>query len=339
MKIDLRSDTVTRPTPAMLEAMMKAETGDDVFGEDPTVNELQERLADMFSQEAGLFCPSGTMTNQIAINVHTRPGDEVICDRLSHIYNYEGGGIARNSGASIRLIEGHRGRFCVEQIEGEINPSDSHYARTSLVAIEDTCNKGGGSVYDVHDIQRLSSFCKSKGLAFHLDGARVFNALAENDTLVSAYGRNFDSISICLSKGLGTPAGSVLLGSRDFIKEAHRVRKVMGGGMRQVGILAAAGLHALDHQVALLREDHRRARATAQTLDSVSWVDHVLPVDTNIVIFEVTEKGKAAHWCEQLSEKGILSMPFGPSKIRFVFHRDISEADHEKLQEVLGQFD
>ncbi|MDG1261798.1 MAG: GntG family PLP-dependent aldolase, partial [Flavobacteriales bacterium] len=247
MNIDLRSDTVTKPTPEMLKRMLSAPVGDDVFGEDPTVNELQERLADMFGQEAGLFCPSGTMTNQIGINVHVQPGDEVICDQLSHVYNYEGGGIARNSGASIRLTQGDSGRFTAAQAEAAINPDDSHYARTKLISVEDTCNKGGGCFYDKQHLEEISALAKQRGLGFHLDGARVFNALEESAIDTNEYGSLFDSISICLSKGLGTPGGSVLLGSKPFIQEAHRVRKSMGGGMRQIGILAAAGLHALDH--------------------------------------------------------------------------------------------
>ncbi|MCH2197812.1 MAG: aminotransferase class I/II-fold pyridoxal phosphate-dependent enzyme [Flavobacteriales bacterium] len=335
MMFDLRSDTVTKPDKAMINAMASAEVGDDVFAEDPTVNELQERLADMFSQEAGLFCPSGTMTNQIAINVHTRPGDEVICDRLSHIYNYEGGGIARNSGASVRLVNGDRGRFTVDQIKGEVNPSDSHYARTSLISIEDTCNKGGGAIYDVEEIKKLSTFAKVQGLAFHLDGARVFNALAENNTLVSSYGKHFDSISVCLSKGLGTPGGSVLLGSKSFIQEAHRTRKALGGGMRQVGILAAAGLHALEHHAPLLREDHDKARKTASILEEQSWVKSVMPVHTNIVIFDLIEEGSAEQRCHLLEQKGIRSMPFGPSKIRFVYHRDITPQDMVGIEAAL----
>ena len=238
--IDLRSDTVTRPTEAMLAAMMAAPTGDDVYGEDPTVNRLQDVLAERFGHEAGLFCPSGTMANQMAINVHTQPGDEVVCHRLSHIYNYEGGGIARNSGASVRLVHAPRGAMPAETIRSEVNPADSHFARTALVCVEDTVNKGGGAVQAQMDLEAGSAACRDLGLPFHLDGARAWNALRATGEDWTRYGRRFDSISLCLSKGLGTPVGSVLLGSRAFIEEAHRSRKVMGGGMRQVGILAAA---------------------------------------------------------------------------------------------------
>lgn len=333
--IDLRSDTVTRPTPGMLNAMMKTETGDDVFSEDPTVNLLQERLADSFGQEAGLFCPSGTMTNQIAIQVHTRPGDEVICDRLSHIYNYEGGGIARNSGASVRLIHGDRGRFSVEQIKAEINPDDAHYARTRLVAIEDTCNKGGGAIYNSESIDALSQFAKENALGFHLDGARVFNSIVAQECDSSAYGKRFDSISVCLSKGLGTPAGSVLLGSKDFIKEAHRSRKALGGGMRQVGILAAAGLYALDHHLPILSEDHRRAKEIEAVLKQHPDVLDIAEVHTNIVIFQLNESKSAAKFCAELEQQGVSALPFGPDKIRFVFHHEIKDDAIERLKEVL----
>lgn len=335
MIIDLRSDTVTKPTAPMLEAMMRAEVGDDVFAEDPTVNLLQEKLADMFGKEAGLFCPSGTMTNQLAIGVHTRPGDEVICDRLSHIYNYEGGGIARNSGASVRLIHGDQGRFTVEQIQGEVNPADSHYSRTSLVAVEDTCNKGGGAIYDFDELKRLSEFARSKGLGFHLDGARAFNAIVEMGYDTKEYGRLFDSISICLSKGLGTPAGSVLLGSTDFIREAHRGRKVMGGGMRQVGILAAAGIYALDHHLPKLKEDNDRAKAIGEILAAHPKVSKVYPVQTNIVIFQLHQADGAEQFCASLEKEGIRSMPFGPDKVRFVFHHEIGDDHLERLKDIL----
>ncbi len=334
--IDLRSDTVTKPDALMLEAMLKAKVGDDVFGEDPTVNELQMRLAEMFGQEAGLFCPSGTMTNQIAIGVHTRPGDEVICDKLSHIYNYEGGGIARNSGASVRLINGDRGRFTVEQMNSEINPTDSYYARTSLVSVEDTTNKGGGAIYDFDELTKIHEFTRLKNLNFHLDGARVFNALAVTGVSPATYGGLFDSISVCLSKGLGTPAGSVLLGNKAFIKEAHRSRKVMGGGMRQAGILAAAGIYALEHRLPRLGEDHLKAKKIGEIISNTSWTASVIPVETNIVIAQLQSGIAASDVCDRLREKDILAMPFGPDKVRFVTHFDIPMNALVQFEERIG---
>lgn len=337
MKIDLRSDTVTKPTSEMLERMLSAETGDDVFGEDPTVNVLQAYLANYFGHEAGLFCPSGTMTNQIAINVHVRPGDEVICHALSHIYNYEGGGIARNSGASVRLIDGDHGRFTAEQAALSINPSDSHYARTSLIAVEDTCNKGGGCYYSFDALAQLSNLARERNLGFHLDGARVFNALEETGTDAKTYGALFDSVSVCLSKGLGTPAGSVLLGSKQFIAEAHRVRKAMGGGMRQVGILAAAGMYALENNVDRLTVDHARAKDIETLLSSCSWVEEVTPVHTNIVIFKLVAGITAEAQCKKMAAHGIHALPFGPDKIRFVTHLDFHSDHLEQMKEIFAK--
>ncbi len=325
--IDLRSDTVTRPTEGMLRAMMAAETGDDVYAEDPTVNRLQATLAERFGQEAGLFCPSGTMANQIAINVHTSPGDEVVCHRLSHVYNYEGGGIARNSGASVRLVDAPGGAMPPEVIRAEVNPADSHFARTALVCVEDTVNKGGGAVQDLDGLTAGSEACRSLGLPFHLDGARAWNALRATGEDWTRYGQRFDSISLCLSKGLGTPVGSVLLGTRDFIQEAHRARKVMGGGMRQVGILAAAGLYALDHHFDRLEEDHRRARAIGEVLESHPAVDTVASVDTNIVIATLQGGRPAEDLISASKAAGILCSAFGPDKVRWVTHLDFGDND------------
>lgn len=317
--------------------MMHAETGDDVFGEDPTVNALQEQLADMFGHEAALFCPSGTMTNQIALNVHSRPGDEVICDKLAHIYNYEGGGMARNSGLSVRLLDGLRGCFTAKAVDASVNPPDSHYARTRLVAVEDTVNKGGGAVWSWSQLQEVATAARRHGLGFHLDGARVFNALAENGVTPQTYGSLFDSISVCLSKGLGTPAGSVLIGDKAFISEAHRVRKSMGGGMRQVGILAAAGIYALEHHLPEISEDHRRARALGAVLKELSWVVDVLPVESNIIIFQTVGASNAAGYCKQLDTLGIRAMPFGPDHIRFVIHREIDDHLIDRITSLLRQ--
>ena len=242
---ELRSDTFTKPTPNMLTAMMNAAVGDDVFGEDPSINALEQMAANMFGMEAALFCPSGTMTNQIAINVHTQPGDEVICEEGSHIYFYEGGGIGKNSGCQARLIKGNRGQITAAQIAEVINPDDVHRARTRLVSLENTCNRGGGSCYNLNEIAEIQNLCNAHGLSLHLDGARLMNAIVAQNEDPLTYGKLFHSISLCLSKGLGAPVGSVLLGSKEFIKEARRVRKVMGGGMRQAGVIAAAGLVAL----------------------------------------------------------------------------------------------
>lgn len=326
MIIDLRSDTVTRPTAAMKEAMMNAPVGDDVFGEDPTINLLQEKAAELFGMEAGLYCSSGTQTNQIAINVHTRPGEEVICADMAHVYYYEGGGIALNSGCSVALIAGNRGRITAAQVEACINPDDVHRPVSRLVCLEDTMNKGGGAIYDLEEIKRISTLCRDRGLALHCDGARLFNALVATGTSPADYAPYFDSISICLSKGLGAPVGSVLLGKKDFIKQARRRRKSMGGGMRQAGIIAAAGVYALDHHINRLAEDHAHAQQIGQTLAALHWVDEVIPVETNIVIFSLADKNAAA-WVQKLKEQQILCFPFGADKIRMVTHLDLT-SDH-----------
>jgi len=336
--IDLRSDTVTRPTPAMLKAMMAAPTGDDVYGEDPTVNRLQDMLAERFGHEAGLFCPSGTMANQMAINVHVSPGDEVVCHRLSHIYNYEGGGIARNSGASVRLVDEPSGAISADRIRAEVNPADSHFARTSLVCVEDTVNKGGGAVQDVSRLREGSETCRALDLPFHLDGARAWNALRRTGADWTRYGRMFDSISLCLSKGLGTPVGSVLLGSRDFIAEAHRSRKVMGGGMRQVGILAAAGLHAVEHHFDRLQDDHDRAGRIGALLENHGSIADVAPVDTNIVIARLAGGRPAGELVDALARRGILCSAFGPDKVRWVTHLDFGDEDLHQVLEALSDW-
>ena len=322
---------MTLPTLEMRDAMHLADVGDDVFGEDPSVNALQSRCAELTGHEAGLFCPSGTMTNQIAIQVHTQPGDEVICDQLSHIYNYEGGGIARNSGASVRLMQGDRGRYSSSEMLAQINPEDSHYARTSLVSVEDTCNKGGGSVWDVAELKSLSDACRDRGLAFHLDGARAWNAWVKrgdwgNSDLMQAYGQLFDSMSLCFSKGLGCPVGSVLVGSYQFIEAAHRSRKVLGGGMRQAGPLAAAGLHALDHHVERLESDHRHAQMLGKALDGHPSIVSVDPVETNILIFTVNP-GTSQAVVRAFADLGIACFAFGPDKIRLVTHLNMTTPD------------
>lgn len=330
--IDVRSDTVTRPTPAMLEAMMSATVGDDVFGEDETVNALQQRAAEVFGMEAAIFCPTGTMTNQIGIRVHAQPGDEVICDELAHIYLYEGGGIAANSGASVRLLKGRHGRFTADDVRENVNRrDDSHLPWTRLVAIENTVNKGGGCCWDRREITRIRAVCDEQGLALHLDGARLFNALTARNESPREYGQLFDTISVCLSKGLGAPAGSLLLGSRDKIARAHRYRKAMGGGMRQAGYLAAAGLFALDHHVQRLQDDHARAKTVAAELRSLPYVESVLPVETNIIIFTLTESMSAEELLAKLQQHRVRALSVGRQIIRFVFHLNVNDTHVERL--------
>ncbi len=337
MKFDLRSDTVTRPTESMLEAMMKARVGDDVFGEDSTVNELEEKAAAIFGKEAGLFCPSGTMTNQIAIKLHTQPGDEVICHREAHIYQYEGGGIAFNAGCSVHLIDGDRGRVSLEDVKRGVNPDDVHKPVSTLVAVEDTSNRGGGAIYNVEELQRISGFCRKQGLAFHLDGARVFNSLVETGVSSLAYGQMFDTISVCLSKGLGCPVGSVLLGSKEHIRKARRIRKVFGGGMRQAGYLAAAGIYALDHHVERLKDDHQRARKLASALIALQWVEVVIPVETNIVVVRLTQGHNEQDVQRKLMESGVLGIPFGKGLLRFVLHLHIGDSELNNIVHILNQ--
>lgn len=329
MKIELRSDTFTLPTPGMREAMFSAPLGDDVFGEDPTVNALEEKMAKLLNMEAALFCVSGTQSNQIAISVHVSKGQEVICDELSHIHLYEGGGIMANAGASVKLLKGDLGRLNVSQIRSAISPDDIHACESRLVSLENTVNKGGGSIYTSEALQEISDFCRSVEIPLHLDGARIFNAMAETGQTPAQFGAWFDSISVCLSKGLGAPIGSVLLGSAAFIKKARRVRKRLGGGWRQAGLLAAAGIYALDHQVERLKEDHARARQIVQVCEKLPWVKAILPVSTNIVILELQDGLSSVEKVAELKQKGIYCAPFGPTYVRFVTHLGF---DDEALQ-------
>lgn len=333
--MDLRSDTVTKPSKEMLDAMMQAPVGDDVFNEDPTILALEEKVAKLFHHEAALFCPSGTMTNQIAIRCHTVPGDELLCDVNSHIYNYEGGGIASNSGVQAKLIQGDRGRLTANLIAQHINADYDWLTHTALVSLENTVNKAGGSIYDIEEIKKIKQLCIDKKLPLHLDGARIFNALIESNYTTSDIGSLFDSISICLSKGLGAPVGSLLIGSKTFIKKARRVRKVFGGGMRQAGFLAAAGIYALDNNIQKLKEDHRRAKHLANELATLPFVESVLPVDTNIIIFNLTSKYTAITFEEALKPYGVKLAAFGPQTIRFVTHLDFTDDMLNKVVEVL----
>lgn len=327
MLVDLRSDTFTKPTQEMLQAMWRAEVGDDVFKEDPTVTQLEQVAAERFGFEAGLFCPSGTMTNQIALKVHTQPGDEIICSNLAHIYWYEGGGMAFNSGCQARPVGNERGLMDAAAVAASINnPADVHAAPTSLLAVENTVNKGGGSCHTRQQLVELGAVARTHNLGYHLDGARVFNALVATGDSGANYGQLFDSVSICLSKGLGCPVGSVLLGSKDFIAHAHRVRKRFGGGMRQAGYLAAAGLYALDHHISRLHEDHHRAKALADALEELPYVKQVLPAETNIVIFELQPAVNSGHFQQHMKDQGILFIGMGQGKWRFVTHLDVNDA-------------
>jgi threonine aldolase len=333
--VDLRSDTVTMPVPAMKEAMMSALAGDDVFGEDSAVNELERKCAAMFGMEAGLFCPSGTMANQIAIRMHTSPQDELICDANSHVHVYEGGGIAFHSGVSVKTVQGDRGRIRASDVEENISPDNVHYPHTSLVCIENTCNRGGGSIYDPAEIARISEMCRWHGLKLHLDGARIFNAITETGEDPTAYGKTMDSMSVCLSKGLGAPVGSLLLSTSEKIRQARRIRKVMGGGMRQAGYIAAAGIYALEHHVGRLKDDHRRAREMAAALQHISCVAEIMPVQTNIVVFRLEDGMPQDLFLSRLQKQGILAIAFGRQTIRMVTHLDIADDDIERAVRAL----
>ena len=323
--IDFRSDTVTLPTPEMLAFMHQAPVGDDVFGEDPSINALEAKSASLFGMEAGLFCPSGTMTNQLAIKTHTQAGDEVICEELSHVYQYEGGGIASNSGCSVKLLQGNRGRISASQVLAAIHPEDVHKPISRLISLENTCNRGGGACYDFKEFEEIQKIAKTHHLGLHLDGARIFNAIVHKKEDSKQYGKVFDSISICLSKGLGAPVGSVLVGDATFIKKARRWRKVFGGGMRQAGSLAAAGIYALDHHVDRLKQDHQKALLIKEALVKKDFVTDVFEVETNIVIAKIEGKYNATQLAQTLKEKNILVIAMTPALVRFVLHLDITD--------------
>ncbi|MDH3697844.1 MAG: beta-eliminating lyase-related protein [Flavobacteriaceae bacterium] len=338
MKINLISDTVAHPSPGMLKAMMSAEVGDDVFKEDPTVNALEQKVARMFGMEAALFFPSGTMTNQTAIKLHTQPGDQLICDKYAHVYNYEGGGASFNSGVSCKLVDGNRGMMTVSQVEEAINPPDFYHSpRTALVCIENTTNKGGGACWDVEELEKIKSLCTSNGLAYHLDGARIWNAMAAGTIDPKTCGELFDTISVCLSKGLGCPVGSLLLGSEPLMEEAIRIRKILGGGMRQSGYLAAAGIYALENNLERLGDDHYRARELGELLATKSFVSYVAPVETNILIFELNEDLMSIDtFIQQLKDEDIHIIGMGGGKLRMVTHLDYTDTMHDKVLSVLS---
>jgi len=332
MIIDLRSDTVTKPTKGMLDAMLSAEVGDDVYKEDPSVNALETRLADMFGMDDALYFPTGSMANQAALKLHTNPGEQVICDKYAHIYNYEGGGASFNSGISCKLIDGHRGMFTAKQAEMSINPPDFYHSPlTALIAIENTTNKGGGACWDFNELKKIKQVAKTHKLGYHLDGARLWNALVANGESPKQYGELFDTISVCLSKGLGCPMGSVLIGNKELMQGALRVRKILGGGMRQVGFAAAAGLYALDNHFERLSEDHKKAKEIGEVLSKLASIKKVEPIETNIIIFELHTDVDETQFLNNLNEKGIRIIGMGSNKLRMVTHLDYTDDMHEML--------
>lgn len=323
MTIDLRSDTLTRPTAGMLKAMFAAPVGDDVFGDDPSINKLEATVAESFGMEAAVFCPSGTMCNQIGIRIATRPQDQMICYEHAHVYLYEGGGAAYNSGVTTRRIKAPQGRMQVEDIRANINPDDIHFPHTSLVCIENTVNKGGGSCYELSEVEAIRKLCDEQGLHLHLDGARLYNAIVAKGYTAADFGKYCHTISVCFSKGLGAPVGSILLGTKDMIKQARRVRKVFGGGMRQAGYLAAGALYALEHQVDRLADDHAMAQRMGAVLEELPWVKAITPIETNIIIFEPTMA--VTDLLAKLEAVGIKAVPFGATMVRLVTHLDVTE--------------
>ena len=336
MEINLVSDTVTKPSVEMLQFMFNAKVGDDVYKQDPTVIELEETLANIFGMEAALFFPSGTMANQTAIKLHTQPGEQIICDKYSHIYHYEGGGASFNSGVSCCLVDGKRGMITADLVRNAINdPEFYHAPLTSLVSIENTTNKGGGACYDIQTLQEIKQVCVENNLKYHLDGARLWNALVAKKQHPKQFGELFDTISVCLSKGLGAPIGSVLLGSKADMKRALRIRKIFGGNMRQSGYLAAAGLYALQHNISRLESDHRRAKELGDLLETRPWVANVEPVETNILIFGLQANVDEKVFVERIKQKGIAISSMGHGKLRIVTHLDYKEVMHEYVLEVL----
>jgi threonine aldolase len=339
MIIDLRSDTVTKPTPGMMEAIINAQTGDDVYKEDPTVNALEQKMAALFGMDTALFFPTGSMANQAAIKLHTQPGEQLICDKWAHVYNYEGGGVSFNSGVSCKLVDGVRGMISANQVLESINPPDFYHSPlTSLVCLENTTNKGGGACYDIEEILKIKQVCQENNLGLHLDGARLMNAIVAKKEDPKAYGNMFDTISVCLSKGLGAPMGTVLLGSNALMKNAIRVRKVLGGGMRQIGFMAAAGLYAMNHQVKRLEEDHQKAKEISETLATLPYIKMVEPTETNIVIFYLESHLNEEVFMDALAEKNIRISNMGHGKLRVVTHHDYTQVMHDRFLDILSSY-
>jgi threonine aldolase len=339
MIIDLRSDTVTKPTSGMMQAIVDAETGDDVYKEDPTVNKLEQHIADLFGMESALYFPTGSMANQAAIKLHTNPGEQLICDKWAHVFNYEGGGASFNSGVSCKLIDGNRGMITAAQVEENINPPDFYHSPlTSLVCLENTTNKGGGACYDLSEIERIKAVCTTHNLGIHLDGARLLNAVVAKNESPKTYGKLFDSISICLSKGLGAPMGSVLVGKKEVMNNAIRVRKVLGGGMRQIGFMAAAGLFAMENNLERLVDDHKKAFEIAEVLRTRSYIKKVEPTETNIVIFYLEELISEEQFMKELFQKGIRISNMGQGKLRIVTHLDYTDSMHDHFLQILNDF-
>ncbi len=330
MLVDLRSDTVTKPSVGMLKAISSAKLGDDVFEEDPTIIKLEAMVAEMLGKESSLFFPSGTMANQVAIKTLSSPPGELICDKNSHVYLYESGGIAFNSGLSVKLLDGELGKVTAESVSAAINEDHVYLPESQIVSIENTHNRGGGSIYSMEELDSIVGVLKDTGIRFHLDGARLFNAVTESDYSASEFSRPFDTVSVCLSKGLGAPVGSVLAGSAANIRKARKLRKVMGGGMRQVGILGAACIYALENNIEKLKDDHIRAKHIAEAILNCSMIKSTLPVETNIIVAELKEGLKPDDILSKLRENNILSFAFGKNAIRMVTHLDLTDemADH-----------
>ena len=338
MEINLISDTVTKPSQEMLKYMMNCNVGDDVFKEDPTVNKLEKKVAKMFNMDKALFFPSGTMANQTAIKINTNPGDQLICSKMAHVYNYEGGGVSFNSGVSCKLIDKERGLFDAQDVLKSINPADFYHSpRTGLVCIENTTNKGGGACWDMKDLREISDLCRQNHLKYHLDGARIWNASVKKGIDLSLFGELFDTISVCLSKGLGCPVGSLLLCSEQDFNKAIKYRKIFGGGMRQSGYLAACGLFALENNIERLIEDHKKAKEIEEVLKSLYFVKNVEEVETNIIIFEINSDYSIETFINKLQKKGVKLIGMGDGKLRLVTHLNYSDVHHEAFINILSR--